>query len=186
MIRRGLQVVFLCGITFLGAAPLHAQRAGYPQSITLTGISVAGYNGTYYWIGGTSSTSSYIWAKYDQTNGSRWASILELNSTAIFVQLHSSEPPTNNYVDTRVAWVQVATPVNGWPTAPFGAFNNEYNGGGTLNFAPPDPYEEAFPDWESAAVKIPLGFSFAMAFWGVAVAASVSMKWVRDLASAAS
>jgi hypothetical protein len=50
----------------------------------------------------------------------------------------------------------------------------------------PDPYEEAFPDWESAAVKIPLGFTFAMAFWAGAVALTISLKWVRDLASAAS
>ena len=50
----------------------------------------------------------------------------------------------------------------------------------------PDPYDEAFPDWESASVKIPLGFGLGMAFWAAAVALTMPMKWIKELGSAAS
>lgn len=50
---------------------------------------------------------------------------------------------------------------------------------------PEADYVDAFPDWNAAATKIPLGFGFAMSFWAACVAASVAMRWVRDLASAA-
>jgi len=57
-----------------------------------------------------------------------------------------------------------------WPTTP----------------PPVDPYEEAFPDWASAAVKIPLGFAFGLAFWAVCLAFGVPLKWAKEISSAAS
>lgn len=59
-------------------------------------------------------------------------------------------------------------------------------GANGIRISETDEYEEAFPDWESAAVKIPLGFAFGMAFWAAVLSMHIPMKWVRQLTEAAS
>jgi len=198
MIRRGLQICLVCFITALGAAPLSAQYsppANFPAAVTLSGVPPITYqqatpldvNG-YYVAVSTSNNATTTFVRYneDQQNAYR---------------VRIDHTPGGNPVWGVRLWtaleaglpIQVLFNTSSYPTTPFtGQVNTAFTGGvaGTATFvlhgAPLSDEERAFPDWAKAATLIPLGFSFAMAFWGVAVAASVSMKWVRDLASAAS
>ena len=185
MIRRGLQ--FLCCLVLLGAAPCFAQEDPYsifPQSLVLQDratTSVGDPNGYYVQVTQQLNYTGSVFQRFGQDP-----------LTAFRIGLLYSRPNAsfpNGFWEIRLeqngSIISQTIIVGATIPSPF-----SMSGGGTviLNQLPPDPnapYEEAFPDWESAAVKIPLGFTLAMAFWAAAVGLSVSMKWVRDLASAA-
>lgn len=191
MIRRGLQIMCLVGITALGAAPLFGQV--FPPAVQVgdMGGIFEQYNGVYVFAedldvypDGTSK------GYYEDNNGNYLTVTIAEVDEAIYYDLGAgpSAPEqgelratifyTPNQYSFVVGWVRSST------GAPLGYGYAQplwnYNPGGG------NEYEEAFPDWESAAVKIPLGFTFAMSFWAVAVAGSIAMRWVKDLASAAS
>lgn len=184
MMWRGLQ--FALVVSLLGAAPLFALEWG-PQ-ITVSGMpsfpsggadyGELRFNGIYdeFQPGGykldalSVDSTGYLWR----------AEIYRLDSGFAFEVLGPDGIYQAQYVNG--AWelwndqYNVGLPTSNWSVL--------YQGGG---FGPGyDPFDDNFPDWESAAVKIPLGFTFAMSFWAAAVGLSIGMKWVRDLASAAS
>lgn len=190
MIRRGLQILGLVGITALGAASARAQE--YPPAVTMTGFPlVSGVNVNGYYVktgttGAFGATGQYtlydaeenalvleIRAVLDGANV-RWGAVVRTSSGAnpILTRVSSDSPVLLN------GW----TVMSGWRlgSTVTGALVN-----GSTVVDQDFPYSSEFPDWESAAVKIPLGFSLAMSFWAVCVAAAISMRWVRDLASAA-
>lgn len=200
MIRRGLQILSMVGITALGAAPCFGQvgTTNFPTQVTLQDFSDPLVNGLYVVVGGSSTSGTYVFQRYSPgggTNAVRWLTIGDqTNSTQFMYRIWNRNPPSPHGDVTGLLYVSenygtftqsvgnFKVYAVGFPNASGLAVNSWY--------VPPPTLEEqldaAFPDWESAAVKIPLGFGFAMAFWAVAVALSVSMKWVRDLASAAS
>lgn len=192
MIWRGLQMrlaaCILCMIA-LGAASSLGQtysRSNHPAFVTISGVTFPEYNGVYQWIGSTSVSGGATLAKYDQTSGTRWLTVWEEGPSILWFGLHSGDPGSS-HTSQRVAFARVDTQPHAWPTSAFGPWSVGFGGQGIMSMSVvTDPYELAFPDWESAALKIPLGFAFAMSFWGVAVAASMGMKWVKELASAAS
>jgi len=196
MIRRGLQFIVLVGITALGVAPSFGQTNynHWPASISLSGFPIfEGQNVNGYWVltgSGTSGTTSEftLWDDEANTVTARLRFTYTF-STGTMVGIISIDPTFGGggfrYTRQLTSWGNNPLPasITGW---------------GNVNGAPPavsaaafpamvaDEFASAFPDWPSASQKIPLGFSMVMAFWAVCVAASISMKWVRDLASAAS
>lgn len=190
MIRRGLQIS-LAGLVLLGAAPLLYAQAGstnWPTSVTLQGFAESDLNGYYSLVGELGNDGTRIFQRYSSGGSSPawWVTLSDViaNNTVV-CGIHTDYPTTST--DTRVYLSPVTGP--NWPSS-FGSFI----GGAPANAVAilswevvgSDPYEEAFPDWESAAEKIPLGFSLSMMFWGVAVASSIAMRWVKELSSAAS
>lgn len=197
MIRRGLQIMTV-GITALGAAPCFAQYsppANFPSAVTLSGVPAITYqqptpldvNG-YYVAVSTSNNATTTFVRYNEDAQTAYRVRIDHNPggnpiwTVKLLNLNENALPIQSTFNTT-----------DWPTSPFTAqVNTAFTGGvsGTatwvLHGAPLSDYELAFPDWESAGVKIPLGFGFAMAFWSVCVVATIGMKWVRELASAAS
>jgi hypothetical protein len=194
MTRRGLQITFVVGIMALGAAPLFGQ-IGPAGSILIDGApTVAGvnYNGLYVTISSGPNEGSVVWTRYGiSTNEPPYATLAAAgpygSSTGHIVRLHSSWPGTSRNENVAARSVSVS------PNPPLTTWNNFSLpleiGGVAFTFdsaGGPDPYSEAFPDWESASVKIPLGFALGMAFWAAAVALTIPMKWIKELASAAS
>lgn len=190
MIRRGLQILILVGITALGAAPVYAIWSTPPGSLVVMDVgTINGVNmdGLYVLVGIESQTSQYQRWGYDGEVGTGAALQYELWDDADGVGGFGALRLRQGVTQVR------ATSGFSWDGSyPFEkAFSTTNPSLGKVVFyqtaAGPDAeYAAAFPDWSSAAEKIPLGFGFAMAFWASAVAASVAMKWVRDLASAAS
>lgn len=193
MIRRGLQVVFLCGITFLGAAPLFGQAGttNYPTRVTLQGFPVAEHNGLFMLVGGTFNQDGYVFQRYETGLPAKFWVVFGDQASGDQKYAHFyTNYPTSVTTAGRVYWRDFFGPA--MPSALTGAYqqsNGQLISGATWIFSwavgPVSDEEKAFPDWAKATVLIPLGFSFAMAFWASAVALSVAMKWVRDLASAA-
>jgi hypothetical protein len=178
MNMRGLQIIALVGITALGAASSHAWTYNgltYPDNMLVQGSPYGYMNGL--WLAQTNVNNGGWWfVQYGATNVLHRVHLTD-NGTSTSVWLMQNG---NNRVDLTP---QVNT--SQWRSAGFPT--QTFQAGGTVAFnISQDPYDQAFPDWESAAVKIPLGFTFAMSFWAAAVALSIGMKWVRDLASAAS
>lgn len=185
-LQKSLARLAVC-MAVLGAASSFAQtytRGNHPVAVVVSGVSVAGYDGVYHWIGGTAVSQGATMAKYDQTNGTRWVTLYEQNSTSLFVQLHHGDPGVN-HVANRVGFLNVHTAPDVWPTNTFGPFSS-VGGSATLTMQPPSEYEVAFPDWSSAAVKIPLGFTFGLVLWASVLAFHVPMQWVRSLSQNAS
>lgn len=190
MIRRGLQILLSAGITALGAAPCFAS---FPSDIVLQGFNVVTNvgdpNGYYVQTGTTGVDGSTLFSRYaTEPDGpkfsilvrwfanSQWQVAVRRGLTDANVSLKTVGGASNSFPGPS-SWVGGWTGYSG------------YDPGTTAALVVPSgdyQYEVAFPDWESAAVKIPLGFTFAMSFWAAAVALSIGMKWVRDLASAAS
>ena len=198
MIRRGPQYVsLLCSVLLLGAASCFGQ-VSYPSQIELVGFGIpAGGSGS---LDGVIPFSFSPWEELaiyqapnieagiagDVGNGivlEFYVATYEGNPSASFTILPGGEISLGSgpYASLDEMFPNGAAWTVYFDGLVYAAGNIAGTGGGGG-----DPYEENFPDWESAAVKIPLGFSLAMAFWAACVAASVSMKWVRDLASAAS
>lgn len=194
---RGLVGALWLGVfTFGGAAPLYAdaQAMGYPSRFTLQGITgfhVAA-NGLYVVVGDLGADSGWVFQRYTTgTNSAQYHIAAFLSSTGgTEIQVFQGTPSTNGALNygNRIGFTQTKT--GGWVHSSWN-FTSGVAGvvGATAiadyTWAPPNEYAAAFPDWESAAVKIPLGFGFAMAFWAAAVALSIPMKWVRELTSAA-
>lgn len=191
MIRRGLQLVVGVGILMmLGAAPCLAVLGAY---VDLQGFPTVSWE--YNSETGTMDLDGRYYemedapGNYTRTDENGMTRVYSFSDDGIYVYVFG--PP---FGDDLFYWAVFNSASGEWYMESdiygFGPPTENWSvtGANGLSFGTvePDPFEQAFPDWESAAVKIPLGFSFAMAFWGVAVAASVSMKWVRDLASAAS
>jgi hypothetical protein len=192
MIRRGLQITFVVGIMALGAAPscLATVSQNFPKQIVLQDFAMIGgvdYNGVYVNVSQSGTIISPAgWFQKYTTDGSS-APIVEVRMSADFLSAMLMLRPTLNaaavgntgYRDISSGW---GSP---WP----GTFWNITQGGLAFISMEEDPdvlYNVAFPDWESASVKIPLGFALGMAFWAAAVALTIPMKWIKELASAAS
>jgi hypothetical protein len=196
MIRRGLQITFVVGIMALGAAPSFGQTNynHWPSSISLSGFPIfEGQNVNGYWVlvgSGMSGTTSEFTLWDDQAN----TTIARLRFTYTFstgnmVGVISIDPSFSGggfrYSRTLTSWGNNPLPasITGWAN---------------VNGAPPavsaaafpsmvaDEFASAFPDWASATQKVPLGFSMGMAFWATALALTIPMKWVKELASASS
>lgn len=196
MIRRGLQYAMFVGFLALGAASSLGQTNynHWPASISLSGFPIfEGQNVNGYWVltgsGASGTTSEFTLWDDDANTVTARLRFTYTYATGNMVGVISTD--TNfagggfRYTRSLTSWGNNPLPasITGWANA---------------NGAPPalnaaafpamvaDEFASAFPDWPSATQKIPIGFAFGMAFWGVCVAASISMKWVRDLASAAS
>lgn len=196
MIRRGLQFCVVVGISALGAAPSLASFTGEPMPLRIyvnnTVQSNAGidYAGVYVPTGSTESGVGPFVGLYQRyvTDGTepRYIVLAAISQFGIgTLDFHADFPTAwRSYSPTERVEGQynLADVSVGIPTT-----LNLAVGTVTLDwFLPADPYEEAFPDWESAATKIPLGFGMGMAFWASSVALAIPIKWVKDLASAAS
>lgn len=191
MIQRGLQLIAVVGL--LGAAPLYAQ-SGYqwPGTAVVTGLApVDGVelNGTYILTGAEVDSGTYWYTQFSP--GGSGNPLLELRfvDDASFTARIFVNGAYRLRINILVGQIPLTYPyqLNDQWRDNFGGLKAAPNSLTLLSSTPPpDPYEEAFPDWESAVTTIPLGFTFAMAFWGVAVAASMAMRWVKELASAAS
>lgn len=183
MIRRGLQILIGVGVITLGAAPSFGQFQGSPPStITVSGAPDEFLNRTWYYDAPDGEDFTYFSGEL----GSGWP--LRVNVDLVHAYFWLGDPEGNDSVEREYVilldgtWSETITATGGVAST----FAVVWEGGGFgPGFSATDPYPDNFPDWESAAVKIPLGFGFAMAFWAVAVAASMAMRWVRDLASVA-
>ena len=185
MIRRGLYILLMLGFLSMGAAPCFSQLD--IQTVTVENFHPL-VDGEYTYSGSELSYSD--WAgnpryerdlySYGSDSDFRIVKVIN-NGTIIFflqaINLSEFSPLVTFTPDGNVTYdTSFFQDTGNWSI---------YIDGVLWSSKPLDPYEQAFPDWESAAVKIPLGFGFAMAFWAVAVALSISMRWVRDLASVA-
>lgn len=181
------------GVITLGASPLFGNFA---QSITLQDFTNAAWNGYYVQVGevATPTNVTRTFQRYTAGTNSVFYCTLQrqtANTNRWGIYVHGAYP--SNYDSALVAYTPFVTGVNGIPPTVWTNFvtatgANALTGTAVLDTSPPpvDPYEEAFPDWESAGVKIPLGFSFAMSFWAVCIVATIGIKWAKELASAAS
>jgi hypothetical protein len=198
MIRRGLQIFGLVGITALGAASSFASvgetATRLPEQIVVqnTVINGVNFNGLYLKVGDLTALGSQFWQRYT-TSETQVPPVISF-------QMPPTESTANNFtIRFHTSWPTNATAVHTFQS-PQSALNqqlgavstiemNNLPGGGSgqllVTMFVSNDFREAFPDWESAAGKIPLGFTLAMSFWAVCVAAAISMRWVRDLVSAA-
>lgn len=199
MIRRGLQILSLVGITALGAAPSYGQpgTTNWPTFVVLQDFANNSLNGAYSVVGTTAPDGWYIMQRYSANNSLiYWITLQDDTRAGLgnLVNVHTNYPTTSS--TARLLTLAVGSAM--WPASLTRTDWQEYNsaGGfvanrtGTIVFnwgtpPPPDPYAQNFPDWAKARTLIPLGFGFAMAFWAAAVALSIGMRWVRDLASVA-
>lgn len=171
MIRRGLQILILVGITALGAAPSLAQDP--PTPIFLRGWTLPGgesIDGEYHLVTVDNVASldpSWSLPLPGYTGDSAWK-IFWVDGDGWFVI-------GPGYGDLRLG----GDLLNLWAPMTQGS---DVRGG--LLYVGQLPNETETLGMSSWAIVY--GFGFAMAFWAAAVALSVSMKWVRDLASAAS
>lgn len=173
MIRRGLQ--FACLWMFLlGAAPLSAQidYQYYPQYVTLSGFEILAWNGIY--TRGLFVDGAIEYYQYPADTGSLFmrVSFRPADGLVIVALWSGGTTLTQKTYSGNQPLPEIMT---GFSV-----------GGGVAMTTTPDEYQQAFPDWASAGARIPLGFTFGMSVWAVCVAAAISLKWVRDLASAAS
>lgn len=205
MIWRGLQIVVVVGIIALGAAPCLGQvTLAHPELIYLEEVYAGGLNfsGIYRQVGeiqDTSVTSLRIWQRYT-TDGStpRYLSV-EIRSMApgntririICSLTYPSTPSTplstdldsNDEIAITIGTIESMNQTAGFENV---LWFSDNNGAAVVIFYELTEFREAFPDWQSAGVKIPLGFAMGMAFWAAAVALTIPMKWVKELVSAAS
>ena len=197
MIRRGLQLVVGVGIfMMLGVAPCSAQN--WPNYVILQGFTNASINGYYVNVAGSTTNApwGYAYQRYAESTTAPdfWITLYKDNTgSARNIAIYEQNPLTPVY-NTPYLYSHGGSSAS-WPTQFSGQWRDANNalisptlaGAALLKFdAVPDEYTQAFPDWSKAATLIPLGFTFAMAFWASAVALSITMKWVKDLASAAS
>jgi hypothetical protein len=195
MIRRGLQFLIAVMCT-LGAAPCFSQITNIhpnPEQIVLQGVTVSNvsYDGLYTKVGENSPGGTFLFQRYSTESDVTppivtWQSFDPQQSTNqnVGVRLHAQWPTTIS------SGTVLLTSFTNFSAIKFGLGEvtpiSLGTGSALVTFYVSDEFRQAFPDWASAAVKIPLGFTFAMAFWAAAVALTISLKWVRDLASAAS
>jgi hypothetical protein len=196
MIRRGLQLMLLVGITALGAASSAAQ---YPYQLSITNTGIPGADGNYFKFQNPISGSGNVYQRYD-TDNNNLGTVMEVLAQAPYTATHQWYITLRTGVTAssggNTVGVHGGIYTNaGIPTANYTMTKqNGYSGTFTVRVfkepPPPPTLEEqigsVFPDWASASVKIPLGFGFAMAFWAACLAVAIPMKWVKDLASAAS
>ena len=197
MIRRGLQLVVGVGIfMMLGVAPCSAQN--WPNYVILHGFTNASINGYYVNVAGSTTNApwGYAYQRYAEsvTAPDYWITLEKDNAgNARNIKIYNQNPVTPVF---NTPWLYGHAGLStGWPSQFSGAWRDAnwtlisptLAGAALPKFdAVPDEYNQAFPDWSKAATLIPLGFTFAMAFWAAAVALTISLKWVRDIASAAS
>lgn len=197
MIRRGLQFIAGVGIMMmLGAAPCFAQS--WPTYVILQGFTNASINGYYVNVAGSTTNApwGYAYQRYAESASAPdyWITLEKDNTgTSRNIKIYNQNPVTPVF-NTPWLYGHGGTS-SGWPSQLSGTWRDAnwtivspaLAGAALLKFdAVPDEFTQSFPDWAKAATLIPLGFTFAMAFWAACVAAAISMKWVRDLASAAS
>lgn len=198
MIRRGLQITFVVGIMALGAASCFAQYDGtMPYRLTVLSGDF-GFEGVYVITGQTTDAESSLGGVYQRyTRDGQppyWLLVRSypqtdsLRKTRMQIYVHSEYPENLNSA-SEVGTTIILSDVIVGPTP---SLITTLIGDILIDWFPPAPpnpnapYQEAFPDWESASVKIPLGFALGMAFWAAAVALTIPMKWIKELASAAS
>jgi len=192
MIRRGLQLVVGVGIfMMLGAAPSFGQSGvKLPQSITLQNIiyptNQVNPNGMYVMTTAETQSGSLWYTRFGTSNAPTYTLEVRTSGANPVSGLRHLLIRSGAFV-ADAGTQTIKTGAYPHQYGPFSALSGSgYSGGQILWAAPPDnEYSSEFPDWASAAVKIPLGFGFAMSFWAAAVTLSISMRWVRDLASAA-
>ena len=197
MIRRGLQILIGVGVITLGAAPSYGQAGttNWPTFVVLQDFTNNAINGAYSVVGTTAADGWYIMQRYSANNSLvYWLTLQDDTRSGLqnWVNLHTNYPTSSS--TARIAMLPTASAT--WPASRSGWSAVDANGNsigslaGTAVFnwgtpPPPDPYAQNFPDWAKARTLIPLGFGFAMAFWAVAVAGSIAMRWVRELLSVA-
>jgi hypothetical protein len=196
MIRRGLQFIAGVGILMmLGVAPCSAQN--WPNYVILQGFTNASINGYYVNVAGSTTNTpwGYAYQRYAEsaTAPDYWITLDKDNAgVARNIKIYNQNPVTP-YYNTPFLYGHSGGS-SGWPTQFSGAWRDAnwtvisptLAGAALPKFdAVPDEYTQAFPDWSKAATLIPLGFTFAMAFWGASVALTIPMKWIRDLTSSA-
>jgi len=181
----------LVGITALGAAPLCAQTVRtWPSSILLDGFSNSptrgNFNGLYSFVvqretfaGGTRYYQRF---GIGDTNYNDPA-FIQLDHYGGYVDITVMDGRNNGLVITARPNIPLAG--TNYPAYVSAGWSGGYTGAAYFNAVVPDEYVQSFPDWAKASTLIPLGFGFAMAFWAAAVALSIGMRWVRDLASVA-
>lgn len=177
MIRRGLQFALFCGFVSLGAAPSFGQ-------VSVSQVEIANFHPA---INGVYNTRVYADSNGTENfvvllgPGEAW--VYDNGTIVVRVEITGYEYPSTVTIlpDGSVSYdSSVYSTVGNWTVSIDGVLWASVQGTG------PDPYEENFPDWASAAVKIPLGFALGMALWASALATGIGLKWARDLASAAS
>lgn len=199
MIRRGLQIILLVGITALGAAPLLGSvgetSTRLPEQIVVQNTVINGVNfdGLYLKVGDVSALGNQFWQRYT-TSETQAPPVISFQmpttgQTAInfTVRYHTSWPSNAAAVHTFQAPVSsLNMELGAVTTIEVSNLYDDESGYLLLTMFVSDDFREAFPDWESASALIPLGFGFGMMFWASALALHVPMKWVRSLADAAS
>lgn len=175
MIRHGLQI-FL-GMLLLGAVPCFADVSRLPQHVYLEGRPFA--------PGTTDPNGWYVIVTTENSGAATYRRWTTDPATSFFVQLNLSA--AENIWELRLySSPSVVASYTSWSSVSYPSTVN-ITGGGVMKMNwTPDPYEEAFPDWDSAGAKIPLGFGFGLALWASALAFGIPMRWVRELTSAAS
>lgn len=199
MIRRGLQSWLVVGIVALGAAPCLGQYDGtIPHRVTVVSTNNSAYSGVYILTGTTNPAESSLGGVYQRyTTGGlepywlSWRNYPETDATRRYRVsfLISSEYPTTwsfnggaeLVYQLELTNVTVGTSPTSIPLVNMGEAIVDW-----IEPTAANPYDDAFPDWQSAGVKIPLGFALGMTFWAAAVALTIPMKWVKELVSAAS
>jgi hypothetical protein len=156
--KRGLHICL--ALTFLGAAPCFATLPEVlPTTVVLSGAS-ENVVGTYYYIADYEDSTARR-AYYSFENGNT----LEIFDSNTHWYVYDSDESTVDAFYTNPQWAIT------------------FEGGG---LGPGYGVQQPEFDWSSALVNTPIGFSFAMSFWAVALSFSVGMRWVRELSSAAS
>lgn len=197
IIRRGLQIIVLVGITALGAAPCFGQYtppANFPAAVTLSGVPPITYqqpvpldvNG-YYVAVSTSNNATTTFVRYNEDGQNAYRVRIDYTAGGNPVWAVRLFNAAENALPIQSTFNTVA-----WPSSPFTAqVNTAFTGGvaGTatwvLHAAPLNDYQLAFPDWSAAGVKIPLGFGLGLAMWASFLALGVPIRWVKELTNAA-
>jgi hypothetical protein len=187
---RGLQFWVVVGIMALGAAPSFGQILGsYADAYNWpvvpadpdSGRPAVALSGRYYFEGSFDQGGTEKFTYRLSLVGNYFAAEMNVyDNGGIIVELSGGDGVYT------VEWNGSGWDVGTDDFSVGAPMNARVVGSNGIRIAETDEFREAFPDWESAAVKIPLGFGLGMAFWAAAVALSLPIKWAKDLASAAS
>lgn len=190
MIWRGLQVILVVGITALGAAPCFGQyNTNWPTRVFVSNHPNAVFNGAYLAVGNIANEAGRVWQRYSEGESTTYWLGLYTEPGFRGVRVFTNYP--TSILSGQVAQMSYGN-LAGWPTA-ITTFQNVTVGGVqgpagvslVWDNSADIPYLQNFPDWESAKVKIPLGFGFGLGMWAIMLAAGVPLMFVRQLTNSA-
>lgn len=174
-----------------------ALSAEYPAAVTLQDFPDADTNG-YYVLAGTQGQfpgTQWVFQRFaHETSSNRWVTIRvdetvtppkwSLQVYDIYPEAWSTGRKYRTLFEVQAetapeVWTQFIDVKNG---------NVSVSGSGISHFQPvvSDPYADAFPDWNSAVIYVPLGFTFGLGAWFTALAFGVPIGWIRMLGDASS